>query len=338
MSDDTLKSYAFRREREANWRALEDILRKAEQSGGGKLSAKELLQLPSLYRAALSSLSVARSISLDANALNYLESLAARAYLHIYGARSGFWSGLGGFFSLGFPAAIRLAKWHILASALFMALGAVTGFLLTLGNEDWFYTFVSAEMAQGRTPSSTRAELLEVLTQTGDGAGEALYVFATFLFTHNAAIGMLCFALGFAFGVPVMLLLFYNGLMLGAFAAIHEAQGLSLEFWGWILIHGSTELLAVIICGGAGLMLATALAFPGDHSRRTNLARQGRVAARIIMGAILLFFVAGLLEGGGRQLITDPLARYLVAALALAGWLSYFALAGKRRNPERAHG
>ena len=80
-----------------------------------------------------------------------------------------------------------------------------------------------------------------------------MYVFATFLFTHNAAIGMLCFALGFAFGLPVMLLLFYNGLTLGALAALHESHGLSLEFWAWIAIHGSTELLAVIICGGAGV-------------------------------------------------------------------------------------
>ncbi|MFP6688471.1 MAG: stage II sporulation protein M, partial [Alphaproteobacteria bacterium] len=233
-----------------------------------------------------SAFAAARSISLDANALSYLESLAARAFLQIYGVRTGFWDGLGGFFRGGFTGAVRTAKWHILASFLLTLLGVVTSFFLTLGNEDWFYTFVSDDMAQGRTPASTRTQLLDVLTDSGEGIGEAMYVFATFLFTHNAAIGLLCFALGFAFGLPVVLLLFYNGLTLGAFAAIHHAHGLSLEFWAWIAIHGSTELLAVIICGGAGLLLATALAFPGEYSRLANLARQGRVAACIVMGAV----------------------------------------------------
>ena len=338
MTGETLKSYTFRREREGSWRDLENILQKAEGRGSGGLTAKQLLQLPGLYRAALSSLSVARSISLDANAVSYLEGLSARAYLHLYGVRPGFWDGLDGFFRGGFPSAVRQAKWHILASALFMILGAVTSFFLTLGNEDWFYTFVSDDMAAGRTPESTRAELLEILNDTGGGVSEAMYVFATFLFTHNAAIGMLCFALGFAFGLPVMLLLFYNGLTLGAFAAIHHAHGLSLDFWPWIAIHGSTEILAVLVCGGAGLLLATSLAFPGTYSRLDNLARQGRVAARIIMGAVLMFFVAGLLEGGARQLIIDPSWRYLVAATALAGWLIYFAQAGKRRAREAGRG
>ncbi|MDP7342484.1 MAG: stage II sporulation protein M [Alphaproteobacteria bacterium] len=330
MTAEDLKSFAFRRQREASWRDLENILQKAEKRGSGRLTAVELLQLPGLYRSALSSLSVARGISLDADALSYLESLAARAYLQIYGTRTGFWGGLASFFGAGFPAAIRRTKWHILASALFIALGVVTSFFLTLGNEDWFYTFISDDMAQGRTPASTRGELLELLNDSGNGVSEAMYVFATFLFTHNAAIGMLCFALGFAFGLPVMLLLFYNGLTLGALAALHESHGLSLEFWAWIAIHGSTELLAVIICGGAGLLLATSLTFPGSHSRLANLALNGRIAARIVIGAVLLFFVAGLLEGGGRQLVIEPSWRYLIAALALAGWLIYFARAGKR--------
>ena len=99
-----------------------------------------------------SAFAAARSISLDANALSYLESLAARAFLQIYGVRTGFWDGLGGFFRGGFTGAVRTAKWDILASFLLTLLGVVTSFFLTLGNEDWFYTFVSDDMAQGRTP------------------------------------------------------------------------------------------------------------------------------------------------------------------------------------------
>ena len=72
-------------------------------------------------------------------------------------------------------------------------------------------------------------------------------------------------------------------------------------------------------------------------SRLGNLARNGRIAARIVMGAVVMFFAAGLLEGGGRQLIVEPSWRYLVAAAALAGWLIYFAHSGKRGGRETRH-
>ena len=164
-----------------------------------------------------------------------------------------------------------------------------------------------------------------------EGVSETLYIFATFLFTHNAAIGILAFALGFALGVPVILLMFYNGLSIGAFAALYESRGLSSEFWAWLSIHGTTELMAVVICGGAGLLLGSSLAFPGRHSRLENLKRNGRFAGEIAIGAVALFFVAGLLEGLGRQLILDSTQRYLVAATALIWWTLYFIAAGRNQ-------
>jgi len=62
--------------------------------------------------------------------------------------------------------------------------------------------------------------------------------------------------------IPVFLLLFLNGLTLGAFSALFASRGLAGDFWGWVLPHGLTELLAVVLCAG-GLVLAQALLFPG---------------------------------------------------------------------------
>ena len=72
----------------------ESHLSQIERGGMRSLGAPDLLRLPSLYRATLSSLSTARSISLDRNVVAYLESLAARAYFHIYGTRSGLGGGI----------------------------------------------------------------------------------------------------------------------------------------------------------------------------------------------------------------------------------------------------
>jgi uncharacterized membrane protein SpoIIM required for sporulation len=144
---------------------------------------------------------------------------------------------------------------------------------------------------------------------------------------------MLCFALGFALGLPTVILLVQNGLMLGAFYALYVSRGLGLELGGWLFIHGVTELLAIVLCGAAGLALGGAVAFPGAHSRLANLAATGRLAARVVIGAVGLLLVAGLLEGLGRQLITDTSLRYAIAATTAVAWCLYFGFTGR----DRAH-
>ena len=88
MAELQLKSWRFRAEREQDWRRLERLLNKAEAGGVERLRRDELLELPLLYRQALSSLSVARSISLDQSLTTYLETLCTRAYFFVYGARA----------------------------------------------------------------------------------------------------------------------------------------------------------------------------------------------------------------------------------------------------------
>ncbi|MGF1594411.1 MAG: stage II sporulation protein M [Kiloniellaceae bacterium] len=325
----SLKSYEFRRERERTWRELEDMVTRAEKRGLKSLPADDLLRLPTLYRATLSSLSVARAISLDQNLLNYLESLAARAYFQVYGARASLWEGLLHFLRRGFPAAVRAALWPNLLSALWLILGGVIGFLLVQASADWYYTFVGGGMAAGRTPAASTEYLRDGLYDGADSAAEMLYVFATYLFSHNAGIGMFAFALGFALGVPTVLLLFYNGLTLGAFLALYDSRGLLWDLVGWLSVHGTTEILAIVLCGGGGLVLAGAIIFPDRESRLESLARRGRAAGTLIMGAVLMLFIAGFLEAFARQLVTDVTARYLIGGGMLAFWLTYFTLAGR---------
>ncbi len=332
MAKITLKSYEFRREREGTWRELEELVRRAEKRGLKVLSAAELLRLPHLYRATMSSLSVARAISLDQNLLSYLESLCARGYFIVYGANAGFLDGLKRFLAEGFPGAVRHVRYHVLAAALLMAVGIFAAHMLVSSDSDWFYTIVGESMAQGRTPTATTEELREVLFDDDKPAAQMLQLFATFLFTHNASVGMFSFALGFALGLPTALLMLYNGLIIGALSALYASRDLSVELWGWLSIHGTTELLAIALCGGAGLHIASGILFPGVHGRLETLARNGRRAGVIVIGSVLMFFVAGLLEGFGRQLVTDTAARYTIGGAALLCWMLYFWRAGRVRD------
>lgn len=320
MAQIQLKSHRFRTEREASWRRLESLLGKVQRKSVDSLSDDELLEVPVLYRSAMSSLSVARSISLDQGATAYLESLCLRAYLFVYGVRSTPLERLARFFTGDWPRAVRGLWRETLVSLLLFAVGVATAFALTLSDPDWFYSFMPAEMAQGRDPGASTADLRETLYDSGEG----LAAFSSFLFTHNAQIAIFAFALGFAFCLPTALLIVYNGLTVGAFVALFVSRGLGTEVAGWLLIHGVTELSAVILAGAAGLHIGRAVIAPGDRPRVEAAAEAGRRGALVMAGAVIMLMFAGLLEGFGRQLITHDGVRFAVAGATALVWGLYF--------------
>ncbi|KAB2857494.1 MAG: stage II sporulation protein M [Sphingopyxis terrae] len=316
----------FRAEREADWIAFDTLLGRLETRGAKALSSDELLQLPILYRATLSSLSIARATMLDKALLDHLEGLAMRGYFLIYGVRETRLSRLRRFFLYDWPAAVRAVWKETLIIALIITLGALTSWSLVAHNPEWYYNFVPEEMAGGRDPRAT-AEFLRSTLGHGKAGGEdqgALHLFATSLFTHNSRVSIMSFALGFAFGVPTMMLEYYQGIGLGAMLAVFSAKGLGVDFGGWLFIHGTTELFAAALSGAAGLRIGIAVVFPGARSRLQAAAEAGRTAGKVMVGVILMLLAAGLLEGFGRQLITDTVMRYAIGSLMLAFWLAYF--------------
>ena len=109
-----------------------------------------------------------------------------------------------------------------------------------------------------------------------------------------------------------------------AMVAVFAGQGLASNFTGWLMIHGTTELFAIVLAGAAGFSIGWAVTFPGERSRVDAAAEAGRRAATAMAGVVCMLLVAGLLEGFGRQLITNDIARYVIAAVMLVAWLAYF--------------
>ncbi len=322
MAELQLKSHRFRQEREADWRRLDRLLERVEKGSAASLSYEEMVALPGLYRSALSSLSMARAISLDHSVVDYLEALCTRAYFFVYGPRSTLLDRLSGFFARAWPQAVKALWRETLWSAVLMLAGVAAGWILVAQDPDWFYAFVGHGLAGGRDPTATTEFLRSTLYD--DGGRKGLSVLATFLFTHNAQIAVFAFALGFAFCVPTAFLIVTNGAMAGAFLALFSQHGLGFQLGGWMFIHGVTELFAVTLAGAAGFKLGWTVAFPGGRSRVDALADAGRVAATVMAGVVVMLFVAGLLEGFGRQLIRGDVARYAVAVGSAVVWGVYF--------------
>jgi uncharacterized membrane protein SpoIIM required for sporulation len=323
----------FRAAHEADWTRLEAILKRIEKRSVRVLGDDDLLALPLLYRSALSSLSVARETSLDRSLVRYLEQLCTRAYFQIYGVQGAPLGQVGRFFARGWPQAVRALWRETLVMALLTFAGAVAGVWLVASDPGLYYALVPEAMAGGRDPAASAAFLRNTLYGGGEGM---LATFAVYLFSHNSQIAIFAFALGFAFAIPTVLLVLYNGVMLGAMGAVFAGKGLGPNFAAWIAIHGTTELFAIVLAGAAGLRIGTAIAFPGDRARGDAAVAAGRTTGTAIVGVVLMLLVAGLLEGIGRQTINADGTRALIGAAMLAGWLAYFYL--PRRSDALAAG
>ena len=324
----TLKSKRFREERQEVWKEMETMLKQIEMRSVRGLTDEEIIKLPRLYRSTLSSLSVARATSLDQSVVIYLESLSTRAYYVIYGSQQRLRDRIYNFFVRDWPLAVQSAWKDVAASSFIFALGMLVGFVLVAENPDWFYSFVPESLAGDRNPSASEQTLRDSIYGYEEGDG-ALGAFAASLFSHNSGVAIFAFALGFAFALPTVFLMLMNGLVLGAFVAIHTEKDLGLEIGGWLSIHGTAEIFAIALAGAGGILIGRAVAFPGEMTRMESMRSKAEQASIILGGVVVMLFTAGLLEGFGRQLIQTDLLRYGIGGFMLTFWLLYFFLPRK---------
>ena len=319
-----LRSDRFRLEREGDWRRLERIVALMERGSLKKIDDADLLALPALYRVATSSLAVARESSLDAATISYLESLVQRAWFQVYGPRTGFFRWLRGFVQGGWSRAVRELWLDTCIALAVMVTGTVVGWILCARDPQWYYRLVPVGLADRRIPGASREELLQTLAPTANADG--LSLFAAFLFSNNAGVCILAFALGFAFGIPSLLLLVHNTAMLGAFLWLFAESDALVPLAAWLSVHGTTELFGILLSGAAGLHIGRSMAFPGTRSVLDVAAQSGRRSAVVMAGVVIMMIVAGLLEAFPRQLVADTSSRFVIGGAFLVFWLAYFYL------------
>src|SRR5205807_1342294 len=248
-----------------------------------------------------------------------LSSLVARAGSVVYGSRPRTLRALGRFFAVTFPAACWYSRRFIAVSA---ALFLVPAFAIGL----WIATSPRAVEATG--PRAVReAYVNQDFEQYYKSAPAS--EFASQVFTNNVQVSIYAFAAGIAFCVLTALILVYNGAGVGVAGGLFAAVGQQPKFWGLILPHGLLELTAVFIAGGAGLRLGWTLIDPGDRTRGTALAEEGRRAFVIVVGLVVVFAAAGTIEGFVTGRPWPTWLRVGIGATAEAAFLWYVVTRGR---------
>jgi uncharacterized membrane protein SpoIIM required for sporulation len=122
-------------------------------------------------------------------------------------------------------------------------------------------------------------------------------VFSSTLMTHNIRVSILCMAMGVTLGMGTLILLFYNGVLLGAVAMDYIHAGQTSFLLGWLLPHGVIEIPAILVAGQAGLLLGSTLMGGQDcHPLSHRLHRIVPDLTTLMGGVALMLVWAGIVE------------------------------------------
>ena len=303
--------------REANWRRLGVILGKIDHEGLKSLNSLEIRELASLYRSVSADLARAKTHNFGELLQQDLQRLTSLSYSQIYqGFRRQEWQGVREFYQWGFPATVQ-RNWAYIALALLIFLvGALVA---------WWYAWQDPQFIALIVPM----ELIDqVRNEQKLWMGSILGVeplASTNIMINNLSVSFKVLAGGLTAGIFTVIILGTNGVLLGAIAALVGQNNLAVPFWAFVFPHGSLELPAIFLAGGAGLLLARALLFPGPYRRRDALKFYGVQAAQLIFGVVPMLVMAGIIEGffSPSPWIPNPI-KYIVGMILLTGLIIYF--------------
>ena len=312
----------FLRDRRPRWQRLSDLLDRVEARGLKSLAGPEADELFSLYRLTSSDLSLVQTRTGSLTVVDYLEGLVARAYAHLQVPhRARFFHSWWMILRHYFPDAVRRRRAFVAASALALIAGVVVAFVATYAAPSSAEAFLPDEHLKERP--GVRVARLEQDERDGHrtiAGGSENTAFTVFLFNNNIRVSVLAFALGITFGVGTLVMLFYNGAMLGSLAALYLMDGQAKFFVAWVGPHGVIELPCVALAGAAGFMLAAIQLRRDRGPFRIQLRAQKPDLIDLLVGAATLLVLAGTIEGGFSQ-INEPTLPY-VFKIAVAGVLA----------------
>lgn len=276
------------------WDELEARLNRLEAEAFASTGLDEINRLHYLYERASSDLAALQEVVAEPDLRASLESLVARAYGEIHAvrtraARFAPWR----WFSRTFPRTFR-ARWgYFAAAASAMLAGMVFGAFALMLDPEAKPVLLPFDHLQG-SPAERVAEEERAGREELVGHRQG---FSAFLMTHNTRVSIFTLGMGVTFGAGTLLLLLYNGIILGAVCADYIAGGQGVFLAGWLLPHGVIEIPAILIAGQAGLLLGRAMIGWGDRRPMKTRARDIVPDLVTLIGGVAILLVwAGIME------------------------------------------
>ncbi len=307
------------------WSELETMLDRLETDPGARLSFEQLRRFYRLYQRVSADLAKIQTFASKPEICGYLESLTARAYSEIHETRGrDSRLRLWGWFLDDFPSTFRRHLRAFALSLLVTLLGVAFGAAAVDVDTEAKLAIFPPQFAHLLDDPAKRVR--EEETRKTDRLKNVKASFSASLMQNNIHVSIFLLALGMTWGFGTILLLFYNGVILGAVAFDYIRAKQTAFLLGWLLPHGVIEIPAVLIAGQAGLLIGQALIGGRDRSTlKSRLRGIGPDLMILIGGAAVMLVWAGLIEAFFSQ-VHEPVIPYAskiafgLAELVLLVW------------------
>jgi uncharacterized membrane protein SpoIIM required for sporulation len=314
----------FVERRSQTWERLDGLLVRAGRGGVRALLPAEIAELGRLYRATTSDLAYAKGSAFDRVLLEYLNRLTARAHAYVYGATLESGSArISRFYGETFPREFRRSfAYFAICTALTVACSVIAYALIRSHPAD-AYALLSKEMI----PDDIRKSLHD--SNFGFDRNFSATM-SSLIITNNIKVAILAFGGCITLGALTLWIIIENGLMLGGLGALYTNAGFGYDFWATIAPHGVIELTAIQIAGGAGLLIAAGVLYPGRLRRRDAIVANAQRAGTLVLGVASMLIVAGTIEGFLSPQRWPPEVRIGIGTITAVALVLYLGSAGRR--------
>jgi uncharacterized membrane protein SpoIIM required for sporulation len=295
------------------WEAFESLLDHEGRTNPDELS--------DLYINLTDDLAFSRTYFPNTKATQYLNQLTQKAHRVIYQNLPANSNRIKAFWVSEFPLLIYASRKEIFVSFIILLLSVLTGIISTRYDSGFTRLILGDSYVNMSLSNIQKGDPLAVyksMNQVDMFLGITL---------NNIRVSFLAFAMGLLTPVGTGFIMMQNGVMLGTFQTFLAEQGFLLDAFATIWVHGTYEIFAITVAGGAGIVIGNSIVFPKSFSRIESFRRGALQGSKMVTGLIPVFILAGFLEGFVTRYTHAPyFVRFTIIILSLISIIYYFYL------------
>ncbi|MFZ1519807.1 MAG: stage II sporulation protein M [Ignavibacteriaceae bacterium] len=302
-----MKEVQFIKNNSERWREVELFLSK-------KTSIQDPDKLAELFIQLTDDLSYSKTYYPQSKTTQYLNTIASKLHQSVYKNKKEKRSRIITFWKYELPEIFYQRRTELLISFVVFFIAVVIGVISSSGDSGFVRLILGDSYVNMTIESIDKGDPLAVYKQMN---GVDMFMGITF---NNIRVSFYAFIAGLLFSIGTILLLIYNGIMLGTFHHLFFTHDLLFKSLSIVWIHGTIEISSIVIAGSAGLILGNSILFPKTFSRRQSFLISAKDGVKIIVGLIPLFITAGFLESFVTRFTNMPI---IINILIIGGSLGF---------------
>lgn len=277
-----MREAAFIKRNQKRWKQLEQVLGGMDRISGDDAS--------DLYIQLNDDLSYARTFYPKSPITSYLNGIAVRLHQHIYRNKRTPKGRFITFWKQEVPLAVASARSNLLLALAVFTCAAAIGAVSAAHDQNFLRLILGDGYVDQTLENIRTGKPMAIYASHGEGE---MFLYITI---NNIKVALTAFASGISAGFITLLIMLSNGVMLGAFQYFFHEHGVLTESLITVWVHGTLEISAIIIAGGAGFCIGNGWLFPGTYTRGESFRKGAKTGLKVVMGLVPVFIIAGFLE------------------------------------------